>query len=38
MSLLEPAKAAVLVFVASILQVTIFSGVEILGGTPDVVL
>ena len=36
--LLEPAKAAVLVFVASILQVTIFSGVEILGGTPDVVL
>jgi rod shape-determining protein MreD len=37
-SLLEPAKAAVLVFVASILQVTIFSGVEILGGTPDVVL
>ena len=38
MSLLEPAKAAALVFVASILQVTIFSGVEILGGTPDVVL
>jgi len=37
-SLLEPAKAAALVFVASILQVTIFSGVEILGGTPDVVL
>jgi rod shape-determining protein MreD len=37
-SLLEPAKAAVLVFVASILQVTIFSDVEILGGTPDVVL
>jgi rod shape-determining protein MreD len=34
----EPAKAAVLVFVASILQVTIFSDVEILGGTPDVVL
>jgi rod shape-determining protein MreD len=37
-SLVEPAKAAVLVFVASILQVTIFSGVEILGGTPDLVL
>jgi rod shape-determining protein MreD len=37
-SLVEPAKAAVLVFVASILQVTIFSDVEILGGTPDVVL
>jgi rod shape-determining protein MreD len=36
--LVEPAKAAVLVFVASILQVTIFSDVEILGGTPDVVL
>ena len=38
MIFLEPAKAAVLVFVASILQVTIFSDVEILGGTPDVVL
>jgi rod shape-determining protein MreD len=38
MSFVEPAKAAVLVFVASILQVTIFSGIEILGGTPDVVL
>jgi rod shape-determining protein MreD len=37
-SFFEPAKAAVLVFVASILQVTIFSDVEILGGTPDVVL
>jgi rod shape-determining protein MreD len=37
-SFVEPAKAAVLVFVASILQVTIFSDVEILGGTPDVVL
>jgi rod shape-determining protein MreD len=36
--LLEPAKAAVLVFVASILQVTIFSDIVILGGTPDVVL
>jgi rod shape-determining protein MreD len=37
-SFVEPAKAAVLVFVVSILQVTIFSGIEILGGTPDVVL
>jgi len=37
-SFVEPAKAAVLVFVASILQVTIFSDIEILGGTPDVVL
>jgi rod shape-determining protein MreD len=36
--LLEPAKVALLVFVASILQVTLFSSVEILGGTPDVVL
>jgi rod shape-determining protein MreD len=36
--LVEPAKVAVLVFVAAILQVTIFSSVEILGGTPDVVL
>jgi rod shape-determining protein MreD len=36
--LLEPAKVGVLVFVASILQVTLFSSVEILGGTPDVVL
>ena len=36
--LVEPAKVGVLVFVASILQVTLFSSVEILGGTPDVVL
>jgi len=36
--LVEPAKVAVLVFVAAILQVTIFSSVDILGGTPDVVL
>jgi rod shape-determining protein MreD len=36
--LVEPAKVGVLVFVAAILQVTIFSSVEILGGTPDVVL
>ena len=36
--LLEPAKVGVLVFVAAILQVTLFSSVQILGGTPDVVL
>jgi rod shape-determining protein MreD len=36
--LLEPAKVGALIFVAAILQVTIFSSVEILGGTPDVVL
>jgi rod shape-determining protein MreD len=37
-NLLEPAKAALLIFVASILQVTIFSEIDILGGYPDVVL
>jgi len=36
--LLEPAKVGVLVFVAAILQVTIFSDIEILAGYPDVVL
>jgi rod shape-determining protein MreD len=36
--LMEPAKVGVLIFIAAILQVTIFSSVEILGGTPDVVL
>ena len=35
---LEIAKVGVLVFVASILQVTLFSSVQILEGTPDVVL
>ena len=35
---LEPAKAAGLIFVAAILQVTIFSQIDILGGYPDVVL
>ena len=34
----EIAKVGVLVFVASILQVTLFSSVQILEGTPDVVL
>src|SRR5213083_2331957 len=34
----EPAKVGVLVFVAAILQVTLFSDAEILGGTPDLVL
>jgi rod shape-determining protein MreD len=37
-NLLEPAKAALLMFVAAILQVTIFSQIDILGGYPDVVL
>jgi rod shape-determining protein MreD len=37
-NLLEPAKAGLLVFVAAILQVTIFSDIDILGGYPDVVL
>jgi rod shape-determining protein MreD len=36
--LLEPAKAAALVFVAAILQVTIFSDIDIVSGYPDVVL
>jgi rod shape-determining protein MreD len=36
--LLEPAKAALLIFVAAILQVTVFSQIDILGGYPDVVL
>src|SRR3954467_14154647 len=36
--LVEPAKVGVLIFVAAILQVTLFSSAEILGGTPDVVL
>jgi rod shape-determining protein MreD len=38
MSPLEPIKAAVLIFVAAILQVTIFSQINILGGYPDVLL
>ena len=37
-NLLEPAKVALLMFVASILQVTIFGQIDILGGYPDVVL
>src|SRR6266566_107822 len=36
--LLEPAKVGVLIFVAAILQVSIFSTFQVLGGTPDVVL
>ncbi len=36
--LLEIAKVALLVFVAAILQVTLFSSIQILEGTPDVVL
>jgi rod shape-determining protein MreD len=38
LNLVEPAKAAILIFLAAILQVTIFSSVDILGGSPDVVL
>ena len=38
LNLLEPAKAALLIFVAAILQVTIFAQIDILGGYPDVVL
>jgi len=34
----EPAKVGVLVFAAAILQVSIFSTLQILGGAPDVVL
>jgi rod shape-determining protein MreD len=36
--LLDATKAAALVFVASILQVSVFSSVTILNGTPDVLL
>ena len=36
--LVEPAKVGALVFVAAILQVSIFSTLQILGGAPDVVL
>jgi rod shape-determining protein MreD len=34
----EPAKVGLLVFVAAILQVTLFSSIDILGGAPDVLL
>jgi rod shape-determining protein MreD len=37
-SLVEPAKVGALVFLAGILQVTIFSDLDILSGYPDVVL
>jgi rod shape-determining protein MreD len=37
-NLLEPAKAGLLIFAAAILQVTIFSDIDILGGYPDIVL
>jgi rod shape-determining protein MreD len=37
-NVLEPAKAGLLVFVAAILQVTIFAQIDILGGYPDVLL
>ena len=38
MTLVEPAKVGALVFLAGILQVTIFSDIDILSGYPDVVL
>lgn len=38
MTVVEPAKVGALVFVAGILQVTIFSDIDILSGYPDVVL
>jgi rod shape-determining protein MreD len=37
-NVLEPLKAALLVFLAAILQVTIFGQIDILGGYPDVLL
>jgi len=37
-SLVEPAKVGALVFLAGILQVTIFSDIDVLSGYPDVVL
>jgi rod shape-determining protein MreD len=36
--MIDAAKALVLVFVVAILQTTVFSSVDILGGTPDTVL
>lgn len=38
MNLLDVAKAAALLFVAAILQVSIFNSVSILGGSPDLLL
>ena len=38
MSAADIAKAGVLVFVAAIIQVTIFNSIDILGGTPDLLL
>ena len=38
LNLLEPFKVGLLMFLAAILQVTIFSEIDILGGYPDVVL
>lgn len=38
MSPFDVAKTSVLVFVAAIAQVSVFSGVHLLGGTPDVLL
>jgi rod shape-determining protein MreD len=38
MAVLDAAKAAAVVFCAAIAQVSVFSGVHLLGGTPDVLL
>lgn len=38
MNVLDGAKAAALLFVAAIIQVSIFNSVSILGGTPDLLL
>jgi rod shape-determining protein MreD len=38
MRLAEPAKVAVLLFLAGVLQVTLFSPIDILGGSPDLLL
>ena len=38
MRALDVVKVAVLVFVAAVLQTAVFTDVEVLGGTPDVLL
>ncbi|MDP8910670.1 MAG: rod shape-determining protein MreD, partial [Actinomycetota bacterium] len=38
MSGLDAAKAGAMLFVAVVLQVTIVSGIDVLGGTPDLLL
>ena len=36
--MIDAVKIAVLVFVAGVLQASVFSGADLLGGTPDVLL